>query len=336
MKLAYLIMAHQQPDQLRRLVRALDCESTAFFVHIDAQSALQPFQDAIAQQPNIHFLQDRVTIRWMGFSLVEATLRLLQAAMRDGFDYCVLLSGADYPIKSNAQLVSFYENAKEEYIAFWQLADRPSWMHKVLYYYPTDLIPIRPWSTNTDTVYWRRLFWGRFFQYRRYMPKRKFIEGMVPYGGPDWWSLSYGCVQYILRFVADNPGYKRFYRFTASPGEMFFQTIILNSGFAKRVHNHESYLNWSAQRLASGATADGEMLPDDSFNFRYVDWSGEVTKERETPAILDERDWNQLAASDSHFARKLDPSRSSRLLDRIDRDLLGLVPQPAGALHEPS
>ena len=322
MKLAYLIMAHQQPEQLRRLIRALDCESATFFVHIDARSALRLFQDAIAHQPNIHFLQDRVTIHWAGFSLVEASLRLLDAAVRDGFDYCVQLSGADYPIKSNAHLVSFYENAKEEYICFWRLADRPSWVHKVLYYYPTDLISIRPWSTNTDPVYWRRLFWGRFFQYRRYMPKRKFIEGMVPYGGPDWWSLSYECVQYIMRFVAENPGYKRVYRFTAAPSEMFFQTIILNSAFATRVHNHEAYANWSAHRLASGVQVDSEMLPEDSFNFRYIDWSGEATGARETPALLDGRDWSALVATHCQFARKFDPVRSAALLDRIDAELL--------------
>lgn len=322
MKLAYLIMAHHQPAQLRRLISVLDCDSAAFFVHIDAQSALQPFKDAIAHQRNIHFLQDRVTIRWMGFSMVEATLRLLDAAVRDGFDYCVLLSGADYPIKSNVQLSSFYESAREEYIAFWCLADRPSWVHKVQYFYPTDLIQIRPWSTNTDTIYLRRLFWGRFFKYRRYMPKRKFIDGMVPYGGPDWWSLSFGCARYILDFVAENPGFKRFYRLTASPGEMFFQTIILNSDFAKRVHNYENYANWSAHRRASGATEDGEMLSEDSFNFRYIDWSGEATGARETPALLDERDWDALASTPCHFARKFDSVRSALLLDRIDAELL--------------
>jgi hypothetical protein len=72
------------------------------------------------------------------------------------------LSGADYPIKSNDYLFSFFENADKEYIAFWRLEDRPSWLPKVQHYYFIDAIPIRDWSNNRERVYWRRLFWGRF------------------------------------------------------------------------------------------------------------------------------------------------------------------------------
>ena len=64
------------------------------------------------------------------------------------------------------------------------------------------------------------------------------------------------------------------------------------------------------------------MLPEDSFNFRYIDWSGESTGARETPALLDERDWGALVTTPCHFARKFDPVRSARLLDRIDAELL--------------
>ena len=37
--------------------------------------------------------------------------RMLRLAVEEGFDYCLLLSGADYPIKSNDYLFSFFENA---------------------------------------------------------------------------------------------------------------------------------------------------------------------------------------------------------------------------------
>ena len=326
MKLAYLIMAHQHPQQLRRLVDALDCEASSFFIHIDRKAALAPFVDAVGARPNVHFIPDRVSANWMGFSLVEATLRLLAAAVAQGFDYCTLLSGMDYPIKSNEQLLAFFEQAHEEYIAYWRLEDRPSWMHKVQFHYPVDLIKIRPWSTGTDKSYLRRLFWGRYFRYRGYLPRRKFLPGLVPHGGPDWWSLSFGCAQFILRYVDENPGFKRFYRTTASPGEMFFQTIILNSPFAERVHNRAAYEAWSADRPAGAKFVDRPMLPEASFHYRYADWSGEATGLREKPAVLDESDWERLKASDCHFARKLDPQRSAALLDLIDRELLGVAP----------
>ncbi len=323
MRIAYLIMAHNQPEHLLRMVNALDCRGAVFYIHVDKKADEAPFQSLLGNRENFHFVQNRVSANWMGFSLVEVTLRLLGPAVQDGFDYCVHLSGVDYPIKSNAYLFSFFEKADREYLTFWRLEDRPSWQHKVQYYYLIDAIPIRDWSNNREAVYWRRLFWGRFFKYQKYMPKRKFLKNMTPYGGSDWWSLSYECAAYALRFVDENPGYKRFYKYTAAPCEMFFQTIVLNSDFAGRVENYDNYKEWSSARSPEKTLSDSEMLPEWAFNYRYIDWSGEATGDRETPAILDERDWEKIKSSQCHFARKFDPQRSAKLLDLIDREILG-------------
>lgn len=318
-------MAHHQPEHLLRMVNALDSRGASFYVHVDKKVDAAPFHALIGSRKNVLLLHDRVSTNWMGFSLVKATLRLLREAVSRGFDYCVLLSGSDYPIKSNDYLFSFFSRAEKEYLTFWRLEDRPSWRHKVEYFYFVDAIPIRPWSTNSDPVFWRRYFWGRFFKYQPLMPKRTFLEGMVPYGGPDWWSLSYDCASYILRFLNDNPQFVRFYKYTNSPGEMFFQTIVLNSTWATRVENYENYEKWSAERDRRQVHADTEMLPEEAFNYRYVDWSGNITGCRETPAILDDRDWLALKNSNCHFARKFDQQHSAALLDRIDYEILGLT-----------
>jgi hypothetical protein len=318
--LAYLVLAHEHPAQLGRLVARIACEHAHVFIHVDAKAAIEPFRQAVGARPNVSFVQDRVRVEWAGYSIVEAILRTLRTAMKADFRYCLLISGADYPLKSNEDLLAFFSNANEEYITFWRLADRPSWMHKVQYHYWIDRIPMREWAAGTEPRYWRRLFWGRFFKYRRFMPKRRFLPGMVAYGGPDWWSLSRACAQYVLDFVDANPRYSRYYRSTASPGEMFFQTIVLNSRFGERVHNREAYMSWAAHDEAPAT--DRPMLPEDSFNLRYADWSGELTGEREKPAILDERDWHALTHTPCHFARKFHPDRSRALMDRIDRVLL--------------
>lgn len=323
-RIAYLITAHNHPAHLARMVNALDCSGSAFFIHIDKKSDAAPFEVLLRAKSNVFFAADRVNATWMGFSLVSVSLRLLEMAVRHGFDYCLLLSGSDYPIKSNDCLFSFFEGAQKEYIAFWKLEDRPSWLPKIQYYYPIDAIPIRGWSTNTERLYWRRYFWGRYFKYQQYMPQRDFLTGLVPFGGPDWWSLSYECANYVLNYVDENPVYTRFYKYTQSPGELFFQTIILNSDFARRIENYESYQTWSAARSARHDSSDDNMLPEDAFNYRYIDWSGERSGQRETPAILDERDWERIKNTNCHFARKFDPQRSSKLLDRIDREILRL------------
>ena len=318
-------MAHNQPEHLLRIVNALDCKGAVFYIHIDKKTDASPFQALLGSRDNVHFLPNRVEANWMGFSLVEVSLRLLALAVHRGFDYCVQLSGADYPIKSNDHLFSFFGKTDKEFLAFWRLEDRPSWQHKVQYYYFIDAIPIRDWSNNRETVYWRRLFWGRFFKYQKHLPKRTFLKNMVPYGGSDWWSLSYDGAAHVLKFVEENPGYKRFYKYTHAPCEMFFQTIVLNSDFAGRVENYDNYQKWSAERSREKVLSEAEMLPEETFNYRYIDWSGETTGVRETPAILDERDWEKIQSSNCHFARKFDPQRSANLLDLIDREILGVA-----------
>jgi hypothetical protein len=321
--LAYVVLAHDHPAQLGRLVARIACDDAHVFIHVDAKAAIEPFREAVGTRANVSFVQDRVRVEWAGYSIVDAILRSLRAAMRVQFRYCLVISGADYPIKSNSQLSEFFSKAQEEYITFWRLQDRPSWVHKVQYYYWIDRIPMRAWSTGTELRYWRRLFWGRFFKWRRFMPKRRFLPGLVPYGGSDWWSLSRSCIEYVLDYIDANPSYARFYRSTAAPSEMFFHTIILNSRFAQRVHNRDAYFRWAAE--SGEASTDRAMLPEDSFNLRHIDWSGESTGEREKPAILDERDWPVLTRSPCHFARKFHPERSLALMDRIDRELLEMV-----------
>jgi hypothetical protein len=323
MRLAYLITVHDQPQQLARLVDAIHCDWARIYIHVDKKADIQIFQQAVGKRDGVRFLtDDRVDANWMGFSLVRITLKLMAAAHADGFDYCTLLSGSDYPIKSNDYLHRFFSSANEEYISFWRISDRPNWFRKIDYFYLVDQVPIRLFSENREPSFWRRFFWGRYFKYQRFMPKRTFPGGLVPYGGPDWWTLSFGCVSHVLHFVDENPGVVRFFRYTNSPGELFFQTVILNSEWADRVHNRAAYEKWRENLSPPEDARQERMLPDESFNFRYVDWSGQDQGAREMPAVLDERDWPLLSGSEAHFARKFHPERSGGLLKLIDSEIL--------------
>jgi len=317
--MAYLIMAHDQPEQLHRLVNVLQCDWAKFYIHIDKKTEIAPFLKLMGHRNDVQFIEARVKANWMGFSLVQATMNLMKSAMMGGFDYCTLLSGADYPVKPLQDIYSFFDKAENEYIAFWRLEDRPGWQHKVEYFYLVDKIPIRNYMEKNPEAYWRRFFWGRFFKYRHLMPKRKFLPGLVPFGGPDWWSLSSSCVKYVLDYVEKNRKFSNFYRYTSSPGEMFFQTIILNSPYANKVENSGAYWKWSESRVAGD---EREMLPDEDFNLRYVDWSGEISGKREAPAVLFEEDWQNISSTKALFARKFHCKKSLALQNRIDHEIM--------------
>ena len=142
MKVAYLVLAHNDPPTVRRLVTALQRDGASFYVHVDGKVSRDPFAAALDDLPNVHFVES-VRVQWGAFSLVEATLRLMVRAHKDRSDRYTLLSGSDYPIKSNDHIFEFLGRSALEYITFWRLEDRPSWLHKVRYYYPIELIPLQ-------------------------------------------------------------------------------------------------------------------------------------------------------------------------------------------------
>ena len=176
---------------LRRLVLALNHSAVFFFIHIDSKSAIEPFTQALKEFDNVRFVK-RTSVNWMGFSQVRVALTLIQEALaQDDFSYFSLLSGSDFPIKPNEFILDFFSQNKTEYINYWKLEDRPSWIEKVEYYYLTDVFPIRDYYPKITL---RGLYWRLFFRLKHHLPKRKKHDGIIFYGGSDWWTLTRDCV----------------------------------------------------------------------------------------------------------------------------------------------
>jgi hypothetical protein len=335
LKHAYLLLAHHQPALLARLVdRLLDRDAHAF-LHIDRSAPLAPFRRAIAALgnpwvgTNLHLVRRRHRVFWFGYSTVEATVTLISEAARfTGFSHYTLLSGVDYPIKSRDEIRRHLGGTDTDFIAYWRLADRPSWLPKIEHYWLTDYVSIRDLRKPSPRDVWRidraaaYYFWSAFSKYRKRFPRRRFpFRDLVPYGGSQWWTLTGRSIRYILDFLGSRPDFVRFYRYTQCPDEMVFQTILLNSPLAERAANREAYQRWSSS-IESIGRSDREMLPESSFNLRFIDWSGSPEDERGYPAVLDARDFENLRRSECLFARKFDSTRSASLLDRIDSELL--------------
>src|ERR1700675_1195653 len=101
MKIAYLILTHNQPFHLRRLIDSLTYKENRFYIHVDKRASMSQFDTITSTRA--HFIQDRVPCAWADYSLVQATLNLMRSALRSEheFDYLILLSGVCYPLKSN-------------------------------------------------------------------------------------------------------------------------------------------------------------------------------------------------------------------------------------------
>jgi hypothetical protein len=226
MKIAYLLPVHANPLHLARLVDRLAFGENRCFVHIDAKSDARQFT-ALQTRP-LEILPTRIAVHWADFSIVEATLALLAAAMAHParFDYFTLLSGVDYPVQSSLYIQNFFSaHAGTEFI---DMIKMPAPKYG------------KPISRLTDYHY--RPGEARIPQAPR--DYRPVFGTFAPYAGSAWWSLTRETVGEILRFQETHPRIVEFYKNTSCPDESFFQTIIGTLAAAKPMRRSLSYADW--------------------------------------------------------------------------------------------
>ena len=107
----YLILAHKNPLQLGRMIERLDDGASKFFIHLDAKTPIEPFA-ACLEGAHIRFIDKRERCVWGDFSIVQATIRLMEAASNEQGLF-ILMSGQDYPIQSQGYINDFLERNKE-------------------------------------------------------------------------------------------------------------------------------------------------------------------------------------------------------------------------------
>ncbi|WGR92791.1 beta-1,6-N-acetylglucosaminyltransferase [Bradyrhizobium sp. ISRA443] len=241
MNVAYLILAHRQPEQLARLVCELQSPSTEIFVHIDAHADIDPFRRAVGSRA--HFMTNRIPIHWGDYSLVRAALVLMDEALVSPrrHDYLVLISGTDYPLRSVAEIEDFFrENSGIEFIDSVAMPSEAA---------AKPLARLTHYKGRPGPVGWwvgkgRRLLGGLGLvpMARDY---KKWFGELVPHAGNQWWALTRGACAYIQKFAADHPQFMKFYENTHVPDEMVFQTILANSPFRSNMRRSITYSDWS-------------------------------------------------------------------------------------------
>jgi hypothetical protein len=241
MKIAYLILAHNYPGHLARLTQALATPNTAIFIHIDKKTDIRPFLEIAGE--NIQFTPERVAVYWGDYSTTEAILILINAAMAgsERFDYLVLISGSDYPVRTAAQLEGYLVKHRES--EFINMAMMPSTAASKPLSWLTDYRP-RPGLKGKLIAQVRRVLVkvGILSRGRDY---KTCFGGLTPYAGSTWWALTHDACAYIQNFVARNRRMMKFYANTTLSDEMVFQTILGNSRFKEKVRRNLTYTDWS-------------------------------------------------------------------------------------------
>lgn len=239
MKIAYLVFAYKNPQLLKRVIGKLSSEECAFFIHIDQKSSIKDFSQIRGE--NVLFSEKRIPVYWAEFSGVKAILLLLREASERAqhYDYFVLLSGSDYPLRSGKYIHAFLEEKRE--FEFMNVVKVPNEAAgKPL----SRINTLRIQSSKPVRRFATRVLAKLGLAQRDY---RKYLGSLEAYAGNTWWALTKDACKYILEFVEHNQHVAEYFQNVFAPEESFFHTILGNSVFRSQIRRNFLYEDTSAQ-----------------------------------------------------------------------------------------
>jgi core-2/I-Branching enzyme len=313
----YVVLSHINPPQVARLIRVLRTGSSTSEIVLHHDESSTHFDPSLLDGiGNVHLLAHR-PIAWGMFSSVETVLRAMRWSLEHtGFDWLVLLSGQDYPIRPLSEIEQFL--AITEYDGFlrgFPLQSRPETagedLQRYLYRYyrvPTPPGLLRKAAQSRvgghGASVARRLRdsqplvsikggpSGIYFGVRRF--RVPFTDDFRWYRGSAWCTLSSESVRVIDRFAANHPRLMRYFRRMMAADESFVPTVLLNEPGLHLCLDHQRFVRFKGGRQPAWSAA----------------YAPSVT--------LTLEDADDILSSGKHFARKFDTSLDGRILDLID------------------
>lgn len=227
--IAFLISAHTDSRQLKRLIEALPDDSR-FFIHVDKKSDITQFTDII-NDDRICFIGHRCNVVWGSLIEVEYQMELLRAALSacEKFDYLITLSGLDYPVWSKTRIAEFFQNANgKEFISgndiSWQ--DKPAKLYREYRFFAS-----KPYKNGTIKSKLRVALRKTLTAIGIKKPLTFVANGKQYklYKGAAWWAISEDMAKYILKEWDTNKELVHYFKTSFGPAETFAQTVVFNT-----------------------------------------------------------------------------------------------------------
>lgn len=203
-KHAVLIQTHKPIDYFAK--RAKREPNVNFYVHVDKK--VEKFDKV--NLANLMYVENRIDVKWGGFSQIEATLNLFETAFANAENqFFHLISGEDVILQD-------FDNMEKT----WQAQDFAVLM-------TCQLAPQYGYRFASDTLHadsdLQRQFVGKVLT-KIYQAKAKLLpyQNKV-YFGSQWFSITQQDWAKILPFIDE---YRQFFAHKLVPDEHFFQTLI--------------------------------------------------------------------------------------------------------------
>lgn len=303
-KVAILLLAHKNKNQVERLIHKLSHKNVDIFVHIDKKASFSP-EDLVVPE-NVFFTEKRIDACLFEFSLLEAEFELIRAAKKQGsYQYFLLLSGQCYPLQN---IETIYKLLQESYpkpfIDIIALAET-NYVAKVF----RHICVLKRFKLNSY-AFLKKHFSFKMYRILRYIPggfsyvvsmaKELFWKsprarltkmGYLPCAGAQWWILPDNVIELML-CERENAGLCSAISDAFGCDETFFQTAMMK------------------HKDACGLELDEQGNYLERRWFHIFDGGH--------PIILNKEHYDQLICSKMLFARKFDENVDSDILDMLD------------------
>ncbi|MBE5741944.1 MAG: hypothetical protein E7360_01335 [Clostridiales bacterium] len=298
MKIAYLILVHRDPLQIKRLTNRLlktgDC-----FIHLDKKSDCKSFLNQFGKEERVDIIS-KYRVSWAGWTMVQAYLELLEKALKSEkkYDRFVFMTGQDYPLMTDGQICNeFQANLITEYVMAYKISTSTiaTDKNKILKRWYFDV----PFKNR----FLRRVYLSVMYRFitKPFTKKELLVKldgkKVEPYFGQMLSAYTREGASLILNTYHNDKVFNRQMKRVHAAVEIYWQTIIFNSKLRKNTIQHgeeheiTEHFGWAP------------------LHYHSYD---------EDTAIYTEKDFEELKNSGYMFCRKVIPGISDTLMDKID------------------
>ncbi len=287
---ACLVLAHNDPAQLRRLRAAL--QPLPVFLHCDERTSEDLLAEMVDGMDPASVVQPRHACGWGTFGLVEAELDGYRHVLaHSDARHIVVMSGADYPLRTTEDISTYLASVGDRSVArVWAL-------------------PFPAWGRSGGFARLRYRHWAWRKHMIRLPVPRRLPADVEPSGASVWKIISRRHAQAVLDVVDARPDLTAFWRRSWCADETFIPTLL---------RSPLTDLDWEHERI----DAEAWWIGWDGTPRKSPPW---VTM-TQFPALRDAAAHHDGRPVPALFARKFSSATGGAVLDRIDAELR----QPGG------
>jgi hypothetical protein len=223
-KIAYLLLCHKDPEAIIQQAERLTAAGDYMVIHFDGRASDQEFDEiraTLKDNPNVCFTRRRIKCGWGEWSLVQATLKAIEAGL-EAFpraSHFYMLSGDCMAIKTAQYAHQFLDRHDCDFI-------------ESVDFFESNWIKT---GMKEERLIYRHYFnerkHKRLFEMSVALQQKLGLERKIPADlqmqiGSQWWCLRRRTVESIIDLVKKRRDIIRFFRTTWIPDETFFQTLV--------------------------------------------------------------------------------------------------------------